>query len=115
MVFPLIIGLLLSVVALIFAFQNAQPAHIAFLFWRFDSSLALVLVICFAGGLLAGILMLLPARIRAALTAGRRRREVETLQGELAECRDKLEQIEASIAAGPSEAPSEEAAPASGR
>lgn len=97
MIFPLIIGLLLSIVALIFAFQNTQVAHLSFLFWSFDSSLVLVLVVCFAGGLLAGVLMVLPARIRSALTAGRRGRRVQALESELAECKARLDQLEPSI------------------
>jgi uncharacterized integral membrane protein len=111
MVFPLILGLLLSIVALVFAFQNAQIAHISFIVWHFDSSLALVLVICFAAGLLAGILMVLPGRIRSALANSKSRREVATLEGELADCRGKLMQLEAATKEAIAEAsPSEEGA-----
>jgi uncharacterized integral membrane protein len=113
MIFPLIVGLLLSIVALIFAFQNPQMAHVSFLFWSFDSSLVLVLVICFAGGLLAGVLMVLPARIRAALTAGRRGRRVEALESELAECKSRLDQLQTSVVEETTEGAAGEAEPQS--
>jgi putative membrane protein len=105
MVFPLLIAFLLSLVALIFAFQNATPATIAFLAWRFESTLAVVLVLAFTAGLTAGVLMVLPARIRSGLAGASRKRELGAVEARLAECQAKLEEAEARLAAADSAGP----------
>jgi lipopolysaccharide assembly protein A len=51
----LIFSILLAMIAAVFALQNAVPVTVAFLSWRFEGSLALVVL----GSVLVGVLMTL--------------------------------------------------------
>lgn len=94
MLLSILIALLMTVAALVFAFQNAGPAQVSFLVWHFQSSLALVLVVSFGAGLASGVLLVLPGRIRTGFVAGRQKRELATLNRRLEECQAKLEEAE---------------------
>ncbi len=53
-----IIGvLILLIVMVIFAVQNAQVLMIRFLFWGLETSAVLSILVSFAGGFLAGLLV----------------------------------------------------------
>lgn len=74
----LIFVLIVVLVAVIFAAQNATPVTIDLFLWRIDSSLAVVIASCFAIGIIAGILFAVPSLYR--MRSHRRR-----LQAQLAE------------------------------
>lgn len=46
----LIVAIIVAILAVVFALQNAVPITVSFLTWRFESSLALVLLITVALG-----------------------------------------------------------------
>jgi uncharacterized integral membrane protein len=94
MIISLILGLILSLAALVFALQNTQSVRISFLAWHANGSLALLLIIVFFVGLLAGILVVLPGRIRSTVSMGRNSREMAELKIKLDECKGKLEKFE---------------------
>lgn len=94
MIISLILGLILSLAALVLALQNTQSVRISFLVWHVNGSLALLLIIFFFVGLLAGMLVLLPGRIRSTLATGRNSRELAELNLQLDECKGKLERFE---------------------
>jgi len=94
MIISLILGLILSLAALVFALQNTQSVRISFLVWHVNGSLALLLIIFFLVGLLAGVLVILPGRIRSSLAKGRNSRELAELKVKLDECKGKLENFE---------------------
>ncbi len=52
----LLIAALIAVLAVIFALQNAVPITVSFLFWRAESSLALILILAFIAGLITSSL-----------------------------------------------------------
>ena len=62
-----IILLILMLVAVIFAVQNADRVAVDVLFWRLDASLAIVIALCVATGVLVGVLITVPRiyRMRA--------------------------------------------------
>lgn len=61
----LIIGLIVAVLAVVFALSNPAPTVVTFLFWHTgEVSLALVLLVTFALGALVAVLVLLPGIIR---------------------------------------------------
>jgi uncharacterized integral membrane protein len=91
MLFSLVIGLILCLLALIFALQNTQSVQISFLIWQNNSSLALILIIFFIVGLFTGILVMLPARIRSALAMAKKNKELTDIETKLAEGKSKLE------------------------
>ncbi len=86
----LVLALLLTVVALIFALQNTATAAITFLIWRFESPLALVLIVALVTGALVGFLAMLPGRVRGGLRAGRQARRIAELEKEVADLRARL-------------------------
>lgn len=63
------IALLISLAALAFAVQNTGAVTVSFLIWRFESSLALVLLITFSLGALVAILLLAPPLLTARLSS----------------------------------------------
>ncbi len=57
---PKIIGIIVLIVILvIFALQNANPLNIRFLFWAFETSAVLSILVSFLIGFLVGWLVLL--------------------------------------------------------
>lgn len=59
----LIFGFILGAGTLVFALQNTAIVTLSFLGWQFESSLALVIIIAAAAGVLMGILSALPSII----------------------------------------------------
>lgn len=52
----LLIAALIAVLAVVFALQNAIPITVSFLFWKAESSLALILILAFIAGLITSCL-----------------------------------------------------------
>jgi uncharacterized integral membrane protein len=67
MIFPLIIGFVLGAAAIVFALQNTDVVALTFLGYAFESSLALLVLITFAAGMLLALLVTIPAAIRDGL------------------------------------------------
>jgi uncharacterized integral membrane protein len=76
--FLLFFLLLVMLVAVIFAAQNATAVTIDLFIWRIDASLAVVIASCFAIGVIAGFLFALP-------TIYRMRSHKRRLQAQLAD------------------------------
>lgn len=89
----LIFLLIVMLVAVIFAAQNATPVTIDLFLWRIDSSLAVVIATCFAIGIIAGILFAVPSLYR--MRSHRRR-----LQAQLAEAGATAESESAPVGSG---------------
>ena len=64
MIFPLIIGILLGVVSVVFALQNVMVVTLTFFSWQFEGSLALILLLAVVMGILISLLVVLPESIR---------------------------------------------------
>jgi uncharacterized integral membrane protein len=94
MIISLICGLILSLVALVFALQNTQSVRISFLVWHVNGSLAFLLILFFFVGVLVGILVVLPGRIRSTLAMNRNSKELAELKLKHDECKSKLEKFE---------------------
>jgi uncharacterized integral membrane protein len=76
-----VIGALgLVLLAVTFAVQNAQVVQVSFLGWSYAGSLAMVLLLTFSVGLVAGYLAALPTIIR----------RLQSLAG----CRKRLQELE---------------------
>ncbi len=70
----LIIALIVAIFSVVFAVQNAGPVTVSLLGWRFESSLALFLLVTFALGVVTSLLVSIPAMIK------RRRRKIRELR-----------------------------------
>lgn len=97
--FLLILALIVAVAAVVFALQNTALISVSFLTWQFDQSLALVLLLSLAAGVLIGLLTILPGSIRNRWRASGQRKRMESLEKNLQETQFKLEQAKLEIAA----------------
>lgn len=52
----LIVALIIIMVVTVFSVQNAIPVAIAFLFWKFEASLAIVLFLSVLAGVVIGVI-----------------------------------------------------------
>ena len=93
MILSLILGFLLGAAALLFALQNTDVVALSFLGWQFESSLALLILIAFAGGIIVSLLVSIPSAIKDSFKLMSARKENRKLQDELAECRRTQETI----------------------
>ena len=78
----LIAVLIIVFLIVMFAVQNAVAVSVAFLFWRVDASLALVIAACFGLGALIGALVTVPTMLRERISLSRLRKQVEALRAE---------------------------------
>ncbi len=89
-----ILALLLALLAVVFALQNTGAVTITFLFWNFTGSLALVLIIALAAGILISFLAYLPSLIRGQLSGRRMRKHASELESDLATHKQRLQEAE---------------------
>ena len=89
-----ILALLLALLAIIFALQNTITVTITFLFWQFTGSLALVLLVALAAGILISFLAYLPSLIRGQLSTRRMRKHTSELESDLAAHKQRLEEAQ---------------------
>jgi putative membrane protein len=80
-------GLAAAIGVVAFALQNNIPVTVTFLLWRFDSALAMVLLIAVALGALIVALLSTPAVLRLQWEATRLRRQIAGLEKTNAELR----------------------------
>ena len=94
----LILALLIAIIAVIFALQNTTAVTVAFFVWQFDQSLALVLLLTVAVGVLIGIFTVLPGAARSKWRLNSQRKKIDnlekTLQQEKIQREDALRQLE---------------------
>lgn len=94
----LIAGIVFAIGAVLFALQNNVAVSVGFLLWRFDSTLALVLLIALGLGALIAALLSTPAMLRGQWGGARLRRQVEALEQEKARLEARLAALEAEAA-----------------
>jgi uncharacterized membrane protein YciS (DUF1049 family) len=80
MQFFLFLALLIAAVLVLFAVQNATVVTLSFLTFHFVGSLAFILVVVFAAGFLAGILMSVPSILRKGSALREQKRKVKQLE-----------------------------------
>jgi putative membrane protein len=76
----LLMALLICIVIVLFAVQNAALVTVTFLAFNFTGSLALILVIVFALGVLSGMLMTVPSFWRKSAALREQKRRVKQLE-----------------------------------
>ena len=98
-IFVLIIVLLFTVLAVIFAVQNVDVVPISFLVWQTEGSLALVLLLALVIGVVIGLLVTLPTRIKFSHQLSKRKKEIAELEGSIQEQVDRISELEGEAAA----------------
>jgi uncharacterized integral membrane protein len=83
MFLPLIFGILLGALSVIFALQNITVITVTFFNWQIEGSLALILILAGATGVLIALLLVLPETLKNYFRYRKLRKENERLEEEL--------------------------------
>jgi putative membrane protein len=83
----LILALILALIVTIFAVQNNMSIEVTFLAWKINGSLALILMITFALGILIGLLVSTPAWIRRVRQSSKLKKSIRGLEKDLEQVR----------------------------
>ena len=94
----LIAALLIALMAVIFALQNATTVTVTLLFWPFTGSLALVLLGAVFVGALLSLLLSAPSTVRRRRTRSEGQKRIQELEKGIAERDAKLHELEKNIA-----------------
>ena len=94
----LILGIVFAIGAVTFALQNGGPVTVVFAFWRYDSSLAVVLLVALALGALIAALVSTPSVIKGQWAGTRLRRQVASLEDERASLERRVRELESEMA-----------------
>lgn len=94
----LIVGIGFAIAAVGFALQNNVPVTVVFALWRFDSSLAMVLLLALGLGVIIAGLVTSPAVIKGQWAASRLRRQLADLEDEKAVLTRRAAELEAQLA-----------------
>lgn len=104
MIFTLILGLLIALLAVIFAIQNPDIATVSFFSLEFSQPLAIILLIAFGLGIIMLALVSTPGFIKRRATIasqkkemGRLEKKIESLMLEVTESKVAVEKIQASL------------------
>ena len=87
MLLPLISGLIMGALAVIFALQNVFPVTVVFLDWQLTASLALLIVISMFIGVIVTVLFSIPSVVRNSLSIFKLKKENKELSDELEKVR----------------------------
>ena len=79
----LVVAIIVAILAVVFALQNAVPITVSFLTWRFESSLALVLLITVALGVIMSLLVSVPSKIKRIKLISSQKKKIQELEGSL--------------------------------
>ena len=93
----LIFGIAFAVAAVVFALQNNVPVTVSLVFWSFNGSLAMVLLLAIGLGALIAGLVSSPAVIRGQWVTARLRREVAALEGDKADLAQRIRSLETEL------------------
>ena len=83
MILLVIVGLIMAILAVLFAFQNATVVTINFGVWQLEQSLAIVLISTLALGIIISILLSLPTILKRGWQNSRQKNKIAQLQTQL--------------------------------
>jgi len=81
----LILALIIALLAIVFALQNAVPIEIVFGLWRLEESLALVLLLTLTVGFVVGLLVSMPTITRREWKISNQKKKIIELENKLTE------------------------------
>jgi lipopolysaccharide assembly protein A len=93
----LILALVIAIIAVIFALQNLVAVTVTFLAWSIHGSLALVLLVSMAAGVLVSVLASLPGIVRGKWTNTSQKRKLAALEAERNKFQQKAEEAEKDV------------------
>lgn len=77
-----ICALIISLIAILFALQNSYTIPVSFLVWQFDGSLALVLLLTLALGVVIGLLVSIPTILKRGWKSSTQKRQLNKLEAQ---------------------------------
>lgn len=86
----IVIATLLGLLSVVFALQNDVPVTVTLLVWRFDGSLAMVLLIAFALGALVLGLATTPSTLRRQWAGRRQQKRIHELEAKQVQLSDEI-------------------------
>ena len=89
----LIVVLIFAILAVIFALQNSTLVTAAFFSWKFEGSLAQMLLIALAVGVIIGLLVLLPGIMQRNHNLRTQRKKITELEKTNAELESQIQQL----------------------
>ena len=96
MVILVIAGLVMAVVAVLFAFQNAAVVAINFGTWEFEQSLAIVLICTLGLGIIISLMLSLPTILKRNWQVAKYKRKLDELQTQLQSQNQTTQQLQQS-------------------
>ena len=102
-----IVAMLFAAISVTFALQNNVPVTVTFLLWRFDGSLAMVLLIAMALGGLILALVSTPSTLRRQWALNRQRKRIDELEQVCNEQKGRMAELERRAAGAEPEAAQE--------
>jgi uncharacterized integral membrane protein len=100
MIFFLLVGLIVGALTVLFVLQNVTPITVSFFTWHLSASLATILFLTFAVGIIVALFALLPGFIAAELRLRKLRKNNKQLEGEVAAIKANLGAVRPRIDAG---------------
>jgi uncharacterized membrane protein YciS (DUF1049 family) len=94
MVFALILALVIAILAVFFALENTAMVTVSFFGYAVSGSLALFILVALGIGLLLGVLIMAPGRIKSGLSNRRSAKKINSLEANLDEERIKRSAME---------------------
>ena len=94
MVFALILALVMAIVVVFFALENPVMVTVSFFGYAAQGSLALIIMVAMGIGVLIGLLIMIPGRIKSSLSNARNRKKIGSLETSLEEHKIKLAAME---------------------
>jgi len=88
----LIMSIVIAMIVVVFALQNAVPITVSFLTWKFESSLALLLLITIALGVLMSALVSMPSKIKKMKLISNQKKKIQELENALLKKDDSKEE-----------------------
>ena len=89
MVILVIVGLVMALGAILFAFQNSAIVTISLGVWQFQQSLAIVLLITLGVGIILSLLLSVPTIIKRGLQSAKQKKKIKILETQLQEWEHK--------------------------
>ncbi len=80
MLFFIVLALLIAIAIVLFSVQNSAIVTVSFLAFHYNGSLALILVVVFTLGLLAGMLISIPSLLRKSSDLREQKKRVKQLE-----------------------------------
>jgi len=90
----IIVAIVIAIAGVAFAMQNGVPVTVVFLFWRFDGSLAMILLLALAVGAVVMALVSTPATLSSKWAIKRQRKEIDGLKAANAELRARVAELD---------------------